>query len=271
VLRKADDALLGWAWGVTTVGFYTRAYGLLLLPTQQLTTPLAIAAIPTLSRLQNDPERFRRYYLRGMEFVTFLGFPLVVLLFVVAEDFVTVVFGAKWLPSVPIFRALGPAAMVEMTGAAASWIYTPLGRSDKELRMAAIYVPLFVIAVICGLPWGAIGVACAISIVRVGALPFNLAYCYRDSPVTLRHYYAAIARPFFAALLSGACLWLLCELMAAHFDRGGLRLALAIAAMAVLYLAAFALLRGGRQALAELIATARELISRRSTGRPTDR
>jgi O-antigen/teichoic acid export membrane protein len=99
VLRKADDALIGWAWGVTQVGYYTRAYGLLLLPTQQLTTPLAIAAIPTLSRLQNEPDRFRRYYLRGMEFVTFLGFPLVVLLFVIAEDFVAFVFGAKWLPS----------------------------------------------------------------------------------------------------------------------------------------------------------------------------
>jgi O-antigen/teichoic acid export membrane protein len=264
VLRKVDDALLAWAWGVTAVGYYTRAYGLLLLPTQQLTTPLAIAAIPTLSRLQNDPERFRRYYLRGMEFVTFLGFPLVVLLFVVAEDFVMFVFGAKWLPSVPIFRALGPAALIEMTAAAASWIYTPLGRSDKELRMASLYVPVFVLAVICGLPWGALGVACAISIVRVVAQPFNLAYCYRDSPVTLQHYYAAIARPFFAAVLSGALLWLLCDVLDDHIHRSGLRLASAIASMAVLYLSMFAVLRGGRRSLAELIATARELSSRRA-------
>ena len=264
VLRKVDDALIGWAWGPTAVGFYTRAYGLLLLPTQQLTTPLAMAAIPTLSRLQNDAERFRRYYLRGMEFVCFLGFPLVVLLFVVAEDFVTLVFGAKWLPSVPIFRALGPAALIEMTAAAATWIYTPLGRSDRELRMAAVYVPLFVVAVICGLPWGAIGVAWAISAVRVLAQPFNLAYCYRQSPVTLRQYYAATGRPLIAALLSGALLWPLGYVMAEHTASPFVRLAVAGVAMAVLFLLIFALLRGGRQSLAEMIATARELFTRRT-------
>ena len=263
VLRKADDALIGWAWGVTAVGYYTRAYGLLLLPAQQLTSPLAIAAVPTLSRLQNDPERFRRYYLRGIEFVTFLGFPLVALLFVVAEDFVTFVFGVKWLPSVPIFRALGPAALIEMTSAAASWIYTPLGRSDRELKMAAVYVPLFVAAVLCGLPWGPIGVAWAISLVRVLAQPFTLGYCYRNSPVTLRQYYAATARPFLAALLSGVLLWLLCAAMAGYVASAGLRLAVAVTAMVVLYLSAFALLRGGRSSLAAMIATARELLQSR--------
>jgi PST family polysaccharide transporter len=264
VLRKVDDALIGWAWGATAVGYYTRAYGLLLLPTQQLSSPLAMAAIPTLSRLQNDPERFRRYYLRGLEFVTFMGFPLVVLLFVVAEDFVSFVFGEKWLPSVPIFRALGPAALIEMTAPAASWIYTPLGRSDRELRMAAVYVPLYVGAVLCGLPWGGIGVACGISIVRVLAQPFNLGYCYRGSPVQLSQYYGAVSRPFIAAISSGALAWALHRSVAPVLPGAALRLMVVATAMACIYMATFALLPGGRARLAALIGTARELFDRRA-------
>jgi O-antigen/teichoic acid export membrane protein len=263
VLRKVDDALISWAWGATAVGYYTRAYGLLLLPTQQLTTPLAMAAIPTLSRLQDDAPRFRRYYLRALEFVAFIGFPLVVLLFVVAEDFVSFVFGDKWLPSVPIFRALGPAALVEMMAPAASWIYTPLGRSDRELRMAAIYVPLYVVAVLCGLPWGAIGVACGISLVRVLAQPFNLAYCYRGSPVSLQQFFLAVGRPFLAAMVSGVVAWALHRTIAAALTIQLLRLVCTGTAMALLYLLAFGLLPGGRVSLAELFATARELILRR--------
>lgn len=264
VLRKVDDALISLAWGAAAVGYYTRAYGLLLLPAQQLTTPLATAAIPTLSRLQDDAPRFRRYYLRGLELVTFIGFPLVVLLFVVAEDFVSCVFGAKWLPSVPIFRALGPAALIEMTAPAASWIYTPLGRSDRELKMAAIYVPLYVGAVLCGLPWGALGVACGISLVRVLAQPFNLAYCYRDSPVSLRQYYGAVSRPFGAAMSSGVLGWMLHGAIAPVVTDAATRLVLSGIAMAVFYLAAYAVLPGGRASLKELIATARELFTRRA-------
>jgi O-antigen/teichoic acid export membrane protein len=266
VLRKADDALIGWAWGATAVGYYTRAYGLLLMPTQQLTSPLAMAAIPTLSRLQDDPARFRRYYLRGIEFVTFIGFPLVVLLFVVAEDFVSFVFGEKWLPSVPIFRALGPASLIEMTAPAASWIYTPLGRSDRELKMAAVYVPLYVGAVLCGLPWGALGVAWGISIVRVLAQPFNLAYCYRGSPVQLRQYYAAVSRPFTAAIASGVLAWVIQhQLVAAALGGALLRLASTATLTALLYLGIFALLPGGRTRLAELVNTARELLHKRGS------
>jgi PST family polysaccharide transporter len=264
VLRKSDDALIGWAWGATAVGYYTRAYGLLLLPTQQLSSPLAMAAIPTLSRLQDDPERFRRYYLRGLEFVTFVGFPLVVLLFVVADDFVSFVFGEKWLPSVPIFRALGPAALIEMTAPAASWIYTPLGRSDRELKMAAVYVPLYVGAVLCGLPWGAIGVAWGISIVRVLAQPFNLAYCYHGSPVRLSQYYASVSRPFTAAVSSGALAWVLHHTVIPALPGQLLRLTLTATAMACLYLGIFALLPGGRASLAALIGTARELLNKRA-------
>lgn len=266
VLRKADDALIGWAWGPAVLGFYSRAYSLLLLPTQQLTSPLATAAIPTLSRLQDQPDRFRRYYLRGIEFVTFVGFPLVVLLFVAAEDFVLLVFGSQWLPSVPIFRALGPAALIEMTAAATSWIFTPLGRSDKELRMAAIYVPVFVLGVICGLPWGAIGVAIAISVVRIVAQPFNLRYCYLETPLTLRHYYLSIWKAFTAACLAGALTWGIVVYLGSGLSAGFIRLLVAGAIMPILYMAIFAILPGGARKLAELVQTAREMLSSRRSG-----
>ena len=263
VLRKADDALIGWAWGPTVLGFYSRAYSLLLLPTQQLTAPLATAVVPTLSRLQDQPDRFRRYYLRGIEFVTFVGFPLVVLLFVVAEDFVLLVFGSQWVASVPIFRALGPATLIEITGVATSWIFTPLGRSDKELKMAAIYVPIFVLGVVCGLPWGAIGVAVAISTVRIVAQPFNLRYCYRDTPLRLRDYYVSIWKPFTAACASGALTWWLVVYVFDAIEGGVVRLLVSCGIMPVLYLAIFAVLPGGAAKLAELVKTAREMKSSR--------
>jgi O-antigen/teichoic acid export membrane protein len=268
VLRKADDALIGWAWGPTALGYYSRAYTLLMLPTQQLTQPLATAAIPTLSRLQNEPERFRSYYLRGIEFVTFLGFPLVVLLFVTAGDFVSFVFGAQWLPSVPIFRALGAATLIEITMAAGYWILVPLGRSDKELKMAAIYVPLLVGGILCGLPWGPIGVALGISAVRVLAQPFNLRYCYRDSPVSLKQYYIAIWEPLAAACLSGAIVWMLSARYFAQLPTSFARLMASGVAMGLLYLGIFMLLPDGRNKLQGLVQAFRDLVASRGKATP---
>jgi O-antigen/teichoic acid export membrane protein len=258
-LRKADDALIGWAWGPSVLGYYSRAYSLLLLPTQQLISPLTSAVIPTLSRLQDQPERFRRYYLRGLEFIVLIGFPLVLLLFVAAEDVVLLVFGAQWLPSVPIFRALGPATLVEMTGAATWWVYVPLGRSDRELKLAAIYVPLYIGAVLCGLSAGAYWVAVAISVMRVVAQPLSVWYCYRGTVLVLRDYGAAIIRPFIASSASAALSWVLMSFVFSDVEPGPLRFVLYAALLGIMYLPLFALLPGGKSTLSELLQTFREM------------
>jgi hypothetical protein len=109
-------------------------------------------------------------------------------------------------------------------------------------------------------------VACGISIIRVLAQPFNLAYCYRDSPVSLKQYYATIGRPLVAAVMSGVLLWIAYRAVYPYVSPRILRLGFATAAMAALYLVMFMLVRGGRKTLTDLLATARELLRSRRTG-----
>ena len=63
VNRSADSILIGWYWGAGPLGLYSRAYNLLMLPLRQLSAPLGSVLVPAFSRLQDDPERFARYYL----------------------------------------------------------------------------------------------------------------------------------------------------------------------------------------------------------------
>ena len=62
--RSADTVLIGWHWGAGPLGLYSRAYNLLMLPVRQLGAPARSVAIPAFSRVQDDPERLARYYLR---------------------------------------------------------------------------------------------------------------------------------------------------------------------------------------------------------------
>ncbi|MGO8737596.1 lipopolysaccharide biosynthesis protein [Rhodoblastus sp.] len=64
ISRSADNVLVGWYWGAGPLGLYSKAYNLLMLPVRQLSVPAAGVAIPAFSRIQSDPERFARYYLR---------------------------------------------------------------------------------------------------------------------------------------------------------------------------------------------------------------
>src|SRR2546430_12598779 len=68
--RNADNVLIGWHWGAGPLGFYQKAYGLLLLPINQVNSPISGVAVSSLCRVQGDPERLRRYFIGGFKMGT---------------------------------------------------------------------------------------------------------------------------------------------------------------------------------------------------------
>ena len=65
--RNIDKALLGFVYGSHLTGVYSKAFSLLLLPALQIAAPMMSVATPALSRLQDDPEHYRDYYLKAVK------------------------------------------------------------------------------------------------------------------------------------------------------------------------------------------------------------
>ena len=64
--RNLDNLLIGKVWGSQQLGLYAKAYQLLLLPIDQINSPIGAVALPALSRLSDSPEKYRQAYLRIM-------------------------------------------------------------------------------------------------------------------------------------------------------------------------------------------------------------
>jgi O-antigen/teichoic acid export membrane protein len=60
VREQLPYVVIGYSFGAAAVATYERAYRLLLLPVVQMMPPMSAVALPALSRLQNDPVKFRR-------------------------------------------------------------------------------------------------------------------------------------------------------------------------------------------------------------------
>ena len=61
--RNLDNILIGRFHGSLSLGLYSKAYQLLMMPINNLRDPLTRVAMPALSRLQNEPEQYRTYSL----------------------------------------------------------------------------------------------------------------------------------------------------------------------------------------------------------------
>jgi len=207
LVKSMDNILIGSLIGSYSLGLYTRAYSLIMMPITQINYPASTVVTPALSRLQDDPVRYRKYYNRALFLNTLFAMPVVILTFVAAEEIVLLFLGEKWTGAVPLLRALIPATFIYTFNGALGWALTPLGKT-KQLMKVFLFEGVFtIVAFFIGIKWGALGVATALSVQTIVTRPFSLWYTFRNSVVKFYDVVSAVFRPALASLLAGGVLY----------------------------------------------------------------
>jgi PST family polysaccharide transporter len=204
--RNFDNVLLGRFCGAIVLGLYSRAYSIMMLPLSNITWPMTSVAMPALSRIQNDPVRYKKYYIKLVTLLAFITMPLMVFLFVCADEVIGLLLGSKWSGAANIFKILCIAAFIQPVATTWGLVLVSLGQSKRYFTFGAINSIIIVISFILGLPWGAIGVASAYAIANYVILFPSLWYCFRLTPISTGAFLKALARPAIASLVMGSAI-----------------------------------------------------------------
>lgn len=207
--RNADNVLIGHVWGSGALGLYSKAYGLLTLPLQQINGPISAVAIPALSRLQKDEEKFRELFGQVLGVMSFLVFPLVAWVLVFRNELIRVFLGPQWVEAAPMLAVFALSAFIQPIGNITGVLYMALGRTRRMLAWGLVGCPWLVASFFVGIRYGAFGVAAAYTVATalmiVPLVAFAIAgTCvrWRDFVVAMR--YQAGAASVAAALGLGA-------------------------------------------------------------------
>ena len=199
---QADSFLIGWFWGAAPLAYYQKCYVLMMQPVQQITYPFTAVVMPALSRLQNDPSRFRRFYLGVLQLTTSISLPFVFLIVLFAREIVLLVLGPAWLESVPLFRLLAPAAALSAMGYGWGMLLIALGQTQKYRRIGIASGVIVVVSFIVGVPFGTQGVALAYSIALCLMVIPAQWIITRDTPVRLLDVFRSWLPPVVAAIVA---------------------------------------------------------------------
>ena len=258
LIRNADNLLIGWYNGARALGFYSKAYQMLLVTTQQFNMPLGGVVIPALSRLQTEPGRYGAYYHRGILLSAAVGMPLVAFLFVGADWIVPLLLGAQWQPSIALFRALALAAFVGPLEVGSGWLVVSLGRTRRQFKWNVMSTALTLVGFIIGIRWGSVGVALSFSLCRVVLLIPKLIYSAYGSPISWLEMIKTASRPALASLFSAAGLFGISSYFA-FLPHGSMRLVVSFCLFGLMYIGVWLALPGGRQSLLQLFRLVRYL------------
>lgn len=201
--RNSDKVMLGVFWGPSVLGLYSRAYELMMLPVVTIRGPLVSVGMAAMSRLQDDENRFRLYYIRLVEAVAFLSMPISALLFVLSEDIVSLILGPVWAAATPIFAALAVTAFIQPSAGMRGLVLLSSGQAGRYLRLGIGISIVTVTFFILGLKWGGKGVAISYAVANYIMLYPTLKYSFNSTRIKVGDYFRAVLEPAFSSVVAG--------------------------------------------------------------------
>ena len=112
VVKNVYNVIIGKRYSAEELGYYYQANKFQLIPSNVIGSTMSGVSYPVLSQLNGQEERQLVYFRKIMRITAFLIFPVMILLFSLFEEFVTIVLTEKWLPAVPYFNILVVSAII---------------------------------------------------------------------------------------------------------------------------------------------------------------
>jgi O-antigen/teichoic acid export membrane protein len=194
VSNNIDSALIGTRFGAAQLGIYNRGFQLLMQPLGQLRSPTTRVALPVLSRLHNDPDRYGEFIVRGQ---LALGYTLVAglgLVIAAAEPLTAVLLGSKWAMVTPILRLLAIAGIFQTMAYVGYWVYLSRGLTADLFRYTLVTSAIKIGCILAGSVFGIVGVAAGYALAPALAWPISLAWLSRRTEIPTRRLYGAAFR-----------------------------------------------------------------------------
>jgi PST family polysaccharide transporter len=245
IYASTDFLIIGRRIGAQALGHYNLAYQLASAPADRVTGALTQVLFPVMSTMQQDAAQLGRYLRNSLEACALVLLPAYVGLAIVAPDLVALVLGPKWQGAAAILVMLSLAAVVRSLTGIANTVLLSAGNARLPAKLSVIGLIVFPPAFYVASYWGPAAVATVwlLLYTPILAVPTFRA-ALRLTAMRVRDLVDLLG-PFAAATIVMAAVSIGVRMALAHGPVAA-RLALAITAGAVTYIALLAVLCPGR-------------------------
>lgn len=254
--REGDNLLVGAVLGPIALGYYTMAYRVLLVMNEVFMGTINQVATPTFSRLQDDLPATRRAFYAAIRLSQAVALPAFVGVAVLAPEIITVLFGARWAPSVPVLQTLALVGVVQSSTHFDRGVLYAAGRTGLEFRITLIATIGNLLAFAVAVRWGIVAVAAALAVRNFVFWPIRIWALNRVAGIRPLPYLLQWAKPVAVSSVMGAALVALRAVLGDTLATP-LPLILTILAAATVYVAALSLI--AKDLTRELLRAARSV------------
>lgn len=166
LINDGDTILLGKLVGSEQLGFYDRSWRTANLVSSNVVSVVGDISQPTFSVLVKTPERLKQAYGKTVRSLSLVSFPILIGMFVLADDLIRTLYGLKWESSILLLRIFIVFALQRSVFSTVGSIYNAMNRPDIGFKLNLIQLPFYFGAILIGNVYGIIGVTIGVTVVR---------------------------------------------------------------------------------------------------------
>lgn len=166
--------IVGKMFNPATLGFYNRGEQFPNLIVSNIDGSIQSVMLPTISSFQDDKHKVKEIVRRSIVTSSFLIFPLMVGMAVIAEPLVTLLLTEKWLPTVPFLQIFCASYALWPIHTANLQVMNALGRSDLFLKLEIIKKILGLVILAISISFGIYAMAWGVFVTSVLSTFINI-------------------------------------------------------------------------------------------------
>lgn len=165
VVSNADYLLIGKYVSASAVGFYSLAFMMTSLVKGQVTSMLNRVMYPFYSKIQDNIELLKSYYIRLIKYYAIILYPIMLMLIVFGNDIIILLYGDKWHDVVLPMRILALTMLISVLTNGYNLLFRSIGKPKLEMQIQMIlsiivYLPCIVVGLYfngyIGIAWGTV-------------------------------------------------------------------------------------------------------------------
>ena len=166
-----DYLIVGRFLSIEALGIYYFAFNAGLGISLGVITSIKSALLPHFCDARSNLKQFQTRYYSSLKTIALIIIPLALLQSSLAPFYVPLVFGEKWIPAIPVLMLICLSAIPRPFADSASQLLISINKPQIDLIWNLLFTGLFALALLIGVQWQSNGVAAAVLITHLLALP----------------------------------------------------------------------------------------------------
>ena len=156
---QIDTLLIGKLLGMDALGIYTIAKQIIMYPAMLINPTLTKVTFPSMAKVQHDMIYLKRIYLKSLNYLCLLNFPIYTFIFFFSNEIVLTLLGSRYNQAIDVIKILAIYGAIISTGNPVGTLILAKGKASLAFWWTLFVSIYLCVSVFVGSFWGIMGIS----------------------------------------------------------------------------------------------------------------